>query len=317
MQRLVSAGRLGLILGLSGALVGCNQFQNLKARKAFKDANLLYQQQDYRAAAQHYEEAIQADPEMSVAYFYLGNSYDNLYKPARAGEAENDALLQKAIENYQLAADKESDPKMKKLALEYLVAAYGPDKLNQPEEAEPLINRMIELDPTDPANYFGLAKLYEDSGRYEEAEQMLAKARDAKPNDPAVYMQLAGFYNRQGEFEKTIEALQERATREPNNPEAFYTIATFYWDKAYRDFRLNDQQKAQFAQAGLEAVDKAISLNPDYMEAITYRGLLLRVQAALETKNAARQKDLLNEAERMQDRAQDLRKKKAAGLSPS
>src|SRR6185503_12199351 len=119
--------------------------------------------------------------------------------------------------------------------------------------------------PSDPTNYFGLAKLYEDSGRYDDAEKMLVKAREAKPNDPAVYMQLAGFYNRQGEFDKTIEALRARAEREPNNPEAFYTICTFYWDKAYRDFRLKDNEKAEYAKAGMEAVDKAIQLNPDYM----------------------------------------------------
>ncbi len=313
MRRLVSTGRLVLVIGLSVTLVGCNQFQGLKAKKAFKEANVFYQQQDYRRAAERYAEAVQADPNLTVAYFYLGNSYDNLYKPARAGEAENDALLQKAIENYKIAADRETDPKMKKLSLEYLVAAYGAEKLNQPEMAEPLINRMIELDPSDPTNYFGLAKVYEDGGRYDEAEAVLVRARDAKPNDPAVYMQLAGFYNRQGEFEKTIESLQARADKEPNNPEAFYTIATYYWDKAYRDFRINDQQKADYAKSGLVAVDKAIQLNPDYMEAVTYRGLLLRVQAAIE-KDAGRQKQLLNEADKMQQRAVELRKKKAAGL---
>ncbi len=313
MRRLVSTGRLGLVIGLSVTLVGCGQFQGLKAKKAFKEANVFYQQQDYRRAAARYEEAVKSDPNLTVAYFYLGNSYDNLYKPARAGEAENDALLQKAIENYKIAADRETDPKMKKLSLEYLVSAYGAEKLNQPEMAEPLINRMIEIDPSDPANYFALAKLYEDGGRYDEAEAILNKARDAKPNDPAVYMQLAGFYNRQGEFEKTIESLQARAEKEPTNPEAHYTIATFYWDKAYRDFRLNDQQKADYAKSGLVAIDKAIQLNPDYMEAVTYRGLLLRVQAAIE-KDAGRQKQILNEADKMQQRAVELRKKKAAGL---
>ena len=59
------------------------------------------------------------------------NSLDNQYKPARKGEADNDALLTKAIENYKLAAQKETDPKMKKLSLDYLVNAYGPDKLER------------------------------------------------------------------------------------------------------------------------------------------------------------------------------------------
>jgi tetratricopeptide (TPR) repeat protein len=293
MQRQSAAGRLGLVLGLACSLVACSQFQGLKAKKHFKEANGLYQQQDYKRAALEYEEAIKNDPELTAAYFYLGNSYDNLYKPARQGEPDNDRYLQDAIRNYELAAEKESNPQMRKLALEYLVAAYGPDKLNDPEKAEPLIKKMIEIDPNDPTNYFALAKMYEDSGDYENAEQILQQAKEKRPNDAAVWMQLAGFYNRQGDFEKTIEALDERARREPTNPEAFYTIATFYWDKAYRDFRITEPQKREYSQAGLVAIDKAIELNPNYMEAITYRGLLLRVLAAVENHAPAERVRLL------------------------
>ena len=135
------------------ALSACGQLGNLQARKAFKDANTAYQAQNYVEAAARYQEVITTDPNVDTdpnlvhAYFFLGNSYDNLYKPARKGEAENDALLTKAIENYKLAADKETDPKMKKLALDYLVSAYGPDKLNDPTEAEAIVQKMIQLDP--------------------------------------------------------------------------------------------------------------------------------------------------------------------------
>ena len=307
------AGRLALVLGLSVTLVGCGQFQTLKAKKAFKEANTLYQQQDYRKAAAKYEEALAADPNLTVALFYLGNSYDQLYKPSRQGEAENDAYLTKAISFYEQATTKEQDPTLRMRSFQYLVAAYGPDKLNDPEKQEPLIQKMIEIDPSDPANYFALAKMYEDAGRYDEAEKILLDAKDRKPEDAATWMQLAGFYNRQGDFEKTIEALNQRAAREPNNPEAFYTIATYYWDKAYRDFRLAEPKKREYSDAGLKAVEKAIQLKPDYMEAITYRGLLLRVLANIE-KDPNRQRALLKDADEMQAQAVDLRKKKAAGI---
>ena len=56
---------------------------------------------------------------------------------------------------------------MRKLALQYLVAAYGPEKLNQPEKAEPIVQKMIQIEPNEPTNYFALAKIYEDGGRYE------------------------------------------------------------------------------------------------------------------------------------------------------
>lgn len=313
-MRKFSTAAIALVAGLGMLLAGCSQVGGLKAKMAFKDANALYQQQDYRKAAEKYEEALQADPSLTAAYFFLGNSYDNLYKPARKGEEANDVLLTKAIDNYKKAAELEQDPKIKKLALEYLVAAYGPDKMNDPTQSEPMVQKMIELDPKDPANYFVLAKIYEDMGNYEQAEATLIRAREARPNDPAVYMSLAGYYNRQGEFEKTIEALEARAQQEPNNPEAYYTIATYYWDKAYRDFRLPEPEKKQYVEAGVAAVDKAISLKNDYMEALVYKNLLLRLQANLE-KNPARQQALLKEADQLRDRAQELRKQRAAGAS--
>ncbi len=313
MQRRFEAATLVVALAaISLTLAGCGELGVLKARKAFKEANVLYQQQDYKRAAQKYEEVVKDDPNMTTAYFYLGNSYDNLYKPSHKGEAQNDEYLKKAIENYRKSADTEKDPKLKKLSLEYLVAAYGPDKMDDPSQAVPIIEEMIRLDPTEPTNYFVLSKMYEDAGNYEEAEKQLLKAKEMRPNDANVYMQLAGFYNREGEFDKTMQALQERAQMEPNNPEAYYTISSYYWEKAFRDFRLTDAQKLNYIDLGLKASDKALELKPDYPEALTYKNLLLRSKA-LVVKNPAEQQALIKEADKLRDQAIELRKKKAGG----
>jgi len=304
---------LATVLALAAGLVGCSQYGKLQAKRAFKEANVLYAQQEYKRAAALYEEAIAQDPELSVAYFYLANSYDNLFKPSRKGEQENDAYLTKAIEFYTKASEKEQDPTLRKRSFEFLVAAYGPDKMNDPSQQEPIVDRMIQLDPQDPTNYFALAKIREDAGDYPKAEEVLLKAKAARPNDPQVYLQLAGFYNRQEEFDKTIDALQQRAAIEPNNPEAFYTISTYYWDKAYRDFRLKEPEKKEFVLKGIEQVDKALQLKPDYMEALTYKNLLLRLQANLE-KDQAKQSALLKEADKLRDQAMELQKKQAAGI---
>jgi tetratricopeptide (TPR) repeat protein len=321
-MKIRSSAALALVLGLGVALAGCGKMNEVRAMKAFKDGNKLYQANDYRAAAAKYEEAVQMDPQDNInscggspgcVYFYLGNSYDNVYRPTRKGEPNNDALLEKAIANYKLAAEKiVNDPKMRTLALQYLVATYGPEKLNDPTQAEPVVLDMIKLEPNEPTNYFVLAQIYSDSGEYELAEQTYLKAKEVRPNDPMVYMRLAGFYNQQGDFDKTIEAVHERAKIEPNNPEAFQTLATYYWDKAYRDFRLSDKEKMQYVQSGIEAVDRALNIKDDYMEAVAYKNLLLRLQANLET-NPARQKELLEEADKLRDRATELRKQKAAG----
>lgn len=313
-----------LALGSLTSSVGCAKVGEIQSRKAFKSANVAYQQQDYKKASEFYEEAIVAAPDTQAAHqalFFLGNSYDNLYKPSKKGEAANDALLTKAVESYQKAAEQLSasadpgDKKLGKLSLEYLVASYGADKLNDPAKAEPVVLRMIQLEPGEPTNYFALAKIYEDAGAYDEAEKMLVQAKAAKPNDPAVYLTLAGYYNRQGHFDKTIEALEERATKEPSNPEAFYTIATYYWDEAYRDFKLKDAEKKDFVAKGMTAVDHALQLKPDYIEAIVYKGLLLRLQANLE-KDPVKQQQLLKDAQALSEKANAMRKAKVAGTTP-
>ena len=171
---------------------------------------------------------------------------------------------------------------------------------------------MIEMNPDEMENYFALAKIYEDFGEYESAEEYLLKAQQLHPDQPAVYMQLAGYYNRQGEFEKTIEALQQRSEKEPNNPEVYYTIATYYWDKAYRDFRLADDDKKAMVQSGVDMVDKALSIKDDYDEALVYKGLLLRLQANLET-DRSKQEALLEQAEQLSEQAEELRMKRTAG----
>jgi len=171
---------------------------------------------------------------------------------------------------------------------------------------------MIQLDPTDSANYFMLARLYDDAGVPDEAERMYLAAKDARPNDPAVYMSLAAHYNNLGQFDKTIAALEQRAAKEPDNPEAFQTIASYYWDKANKDSRLRDNEKKDYVLKGIAWVDRALQIKPDYPEGMVYKGLLLRLQANLE-KDPAKQQQLLKDAIGLRDKAEELRKKKAAG----
>jgi tetratricopeptide (TPR) repeat protein len=219
--------------------------------------------------------------------------------------------MSKAVDYYKKDSQVDPDPKMKKLSLQYLVAAYGPDKLNDPSQQEPILQQMISMDPTDPANYFYLANIYEQGGDYEKAEGQFLKAKEMKPNDATVYTTLAAFYDRQGEFDKVIDALNQRAQHEPNNPEAHHVIATYYWNEAYKNFKLKDTDKMKYIQAGLAEADKALALKPDYFEALTYKNLLLRSEALVE-KDPAKQQALLKQADQLRDKAQELQKQKQA-----
>lgn len=310
--RTVTAAAILVTLGIGTAGCGRYSLSALRAQKAYKDANELYKSSDWKDAAAKYEYVLQQDPSRNEVYFFLANSYDNAYKPSRAGEPENDALIQKAIENYRKAAELDQNPEMKKLAMQYLVAAYGPDKLNDPTQAEPIVQQMIQLSPSDAGNYFALAKIYEDAGRYEEAEQALLKARDANPNDVTVYVQMSGFYNRQGDFEKTMEALHKAADIRPDDPQGHQLVATYYWEKAQKDHTLSNPQKKDYIMKGIEAANRALALNPEYIEALTYKNILLRMQGNLET-DMARRTALYKEADELRNKAMELSKKKTAG----
>lgn len=308
-----------LLVGLGLATTGCGKYSlgSIRSLKAFKDGNEAYGKGDYRNAVGRYQEAVTQNPDLGFAYFFLGNSYDQMYKPARKGEAENDSYLPKAVENYKKAIEKlgnaqtPQEQQYRRLSYEYLIAAYGSDKLNDFAQAEPVAKQLIELEPGEPSNYQALAKLYEDQARVEDAEAMFKKAIEVKANDPVGYQLLAGFYNRQGQFDKTMEAFAQRANMEPNNPEAWHTIGTYIYDKVNRDTRLAPAQKAAYIKTGLDAEDKAIALNASYYEALTYKNLLIRQQAIIE-KNPAVQKQLLAQADELRERALAAQQKQTA-----
>jgi tetratricopeptide (TPR) repeat protein len=318
--RAASAASMALVVGLSMAAAGCGKYSwgTLSAVKSFKDGNQLYAVKEWKKAAEKYEEvvahqdAFNSFPQLATAYFFLGNSYDQLYKPAKQNDPVNDAYIQKAIDNYRKAADRNADQAWKKSALQYLSAAYASDKLNDPVKAEPVYLEIIALEPKEPGNYMALAKLYEDAGRYDDAEAQYNKAKEVKPNDPSVYAGIAGFYNRQGDFPKTITALEAAAALEPNNPEGYHRVAVFYWDKSRGDFRLSPAEKRDFIMKGLAMEDKALGLNPDYLEAITYKNILLRLQANLE-KDPVKQKQLIDEADKLRKRVIDAQNRKQTG----
>ena len=314
--RLTRLAVVVLALGVGSAACGKYSISNIRALKAFQDGNAAYKKAEYKKAVELYQASVTHNPDLGFAYFFLANSYDNLYKPAKKGEPANDENLPKAVENYRMAIDKLSksaEPKeqeIRKLAYEFLIAAYGPEKLDDFSKAEPLARELIAVDPNDPARYQTLGKLYEDQGRNEEAEAEFKKAISVKPNDGLGYQILAGFYNRRGDFDKTIEAFQQRAEREPNNPEAWHTIGSYIQDKVHRDKDLTKAEQMKYILAGIAADDKALALNSEYFEALTYKNILLRMQANLE-KDPAKQKLLIQQADDYQKKALAIRDKQA------
>src|SRR6187399_3117177 len=143
-----------LVVALSAAAAGCGKYSisNIRSAKAFQDANVLYTKSDWAGAAARYEDAITFNPNLGFAYFFLGHSHEQQFKPAKRADPANMAHLKEAAKYYRIAVDKmkdSTDPKeqmVRRYAFEYLIAIYGHDKLDDFAQAEPVARELIALD---------------------------------------------------------------------------------------------------------------------------------------------------------------------------
>ena len=192
----------------------------------------------------------------------------------------------------------------------------------RPAEARPSTSREAELktttaaNPSDVKSWLELAKLQEDRGATDEAEQTLRSAL-AATGSLDVAMGLAGFFNRQGNFPETMRVLEDVAAQHPTDAFGHQMVATYYWEKAQKDHRLTPAEKLHYIESGISATDRAIAQNPDYIEALTYKNILLRMKGNMQTNAAARQQ-FYDEANTLRNRAMELSKARAAsGQQPS
>lgn len=105
-----------------------------------------------------------------------------------------------------------------------------------------------------------------------------------------------------------VAALQSPADLQPTAPEVQYRLGTIAWDYANRDVASPAGQL--FIRAGVALEDRALRLKPDYSDAMTYKNVLLRMQARL-TLDADERTRLLAEADALRNRVIELR-----GLQP-
>jgi TonB family protein len=176
-------------------------------------------------------------------------------------------------------------------------------------EAE--LARRIAASPNNITAYQELAKLQEDRGAGADAEATLLKARQIAPRHKGLLMTLSGFYNRTGNFEKTMEALEAAERVDLTDPMMPQMVATYYWEKAFKDQRLPESDKLRYITSGIAATDRALALKPDFVEALTYKNILLRMQANLESTDPFQKQQLIAEADALRNRAIELNKNRA------
>lgn len=115
-------------------------------------------------------------------------------------------------------------------------------------------------------------------------------------------------------FERQAAALEADAANKSSDPSAQHLLAAFYFEKT-RDTALTVDEKRTLVKRALAAEDRALAINPDYVEALVYKNILLRVQATLED-DSARRAELVRDADALRTRALELQRTRQAQAMP-
>lgn len=105
---------------------------------------------------------------------------------------------------------------------------------------------------------------------------------------------------------KQERTLLEAAAANPTSAAAQHSVAVFFWDKS-RALDATPEQKLSYVLKGIAAEDRALAIDGDYVEALTYKSILLRLQANL-TADPTEQKRLIDEANTLRTRVMSLQR---------
>jgi protein TonB len=153
----------------------------------------------------------------------------------------------------------------------------------------------------------------EKAGRFDDAGAVYKSWGAARPRDPKACRAVGlFFYQPHGEEQPrmadAVPAFERCAALEPGNPEALGALGIVYWNRVYRDPSMPDREKVRLVDLGLASVEKALQMKPNLFDVMVYRGLLYR-QKALLTKSPERQKEYIQQAERIRTESEELKAK--------
>ncbi len=119
------------------------------------------------------------------------------------------------------------------------------------------------------------------------------------------YIELANLDIMQDRLDDAVAALHDAALLEPTVPGVQHMLATVAWEHANRDVT-DPAGRLLLIREGVALEDRALRLKPDYLEAMTYKNILLRMQANL-TNDAAEKARLIADADALRNRVLEMR----------
>ena len=262
--------RIAVIAALMILVAGVSGCNKLKARDLLNKGVNSFKNGQSDAAIEFFKQAKAADPDLVNARLYLATAYASLYIPG-APSKENQARGEQAVQEFKEVLDK--DP-----------------------------NNLSAIDGTGSILF-----------------QMAGQPFDAK------------------KFEESKTFHQRHIQLKPDDPEPYYWIGVIDWTLAFRangemrmDYNKNNIKKqvkddaplppairtdyvgkyGQLVDEGIADLQKAISLRPDYDDAMAYLNLLYRRKADM-VASADERNQFLKQADDLVDQVKQIKQKRA------
>ncbi len=184
--------------------------------------------EDQKAIAA-YQELVKSNPN-PYNHFLLINAYRM--------NRQYDQALSLGKEQY------ESNPDDENLALVYGRALADSGK---PREGAEILNKLLRNNPSNLDIYINLSQIYLQAKLYGDAEKILLRAGELEPSEDRVKYQLASVYEKKEDFDRAESLLKEILKKDPKDAMALNYIGYMLAD---RGVRLNEA--VAYVQQALE-----------------------------------------------------------------
>lgn len=215
------------------------------------------------------------------------------------------AHYEAAIGHFKTAV--ELDPRLLNARL-YLATAYAnqyvpgvdsPDNNRNAELAIEQFQEVLKLQPGNLNSLKGIAALYFQMKKFEESKEFQRQVIQNDPNDPEAYYSIAVI-----DWTQTyVPRMEERAKLglRPDEP--------LKDKKVCAEIRAKNEDKVK---EGMEMLEKAIQLRPDYEDAMAYLNLMYRERADYECEDPDARAADYKAADEWVDKTMATKKAKAA-----
>ena len=271
-----TARRVGALAALLVLAFAASGCNKLKARDLLNKGVTSFKNGQSDAAIEYFKQAKEADPDLLNARLYLATAYASLYIPG-APSQENMARGNQAVAEFKEVLDK---------------------------------------DPNNVSAIDGIGSILFQMG--------------GQPFDPK-------------KFEESKTYHQKHIQLKPDDPEPYYWIGVIDWTLAFRgngemrmDYNKNNIRKqvkdtdplpgairteyaskyGQLIDEGITDLQKAISIKPDYDDAMAYLNLLYRRKADMVESKEEREA-LLKQADDLVDKVKEIKQKRSEQPQPS